>query len=100
MDLKIYQMYFNSIWELIDQLDVVKRIGCKWIYKRKRDQAGKVKLLRQDCSKGVITKERGCTTKKKIFLLVATPKSIRIYFYPLPLSMIMKFEKLMSRQLC
>ncbi|TYK11909.1 gag/pol protein [Cucumis melo var. makuwa] len=41
MDLEIESMYFNSVWELVDLPEGVKPIGCKWIYKRKRDSAGK-----------------------------------------------------------
>ena len=36
MNLEMKSMYFNSFWELVDQPDGVKPIGCKWIYKRKR----------------------------------------------------------------
>ncbi|TYK26848.1 gag/pol protein [Cucumis melo var. makuwa] len=42
MDLKMESMYFNSMWELVDLPEGVKPIGCKWIYKRKKDSAGKV----------------------------------------------------------
>ena len=42
MNLEMESMYFNSVWELVDQPNGVKPIGCKWIYKRKRDQTGKV----------------------------------------------------------
>ncbi|KAA0058368.1 gag/pol protein [Cucumis melo var. makuwa] len=41
MDLEMESMYFNSVWELVDLPEGVKPIGCKWIYKRKRDLAGK-----------------------------------------------------------
>ncbi|KAA0067938.1 gag/pol protein [Cucumis melo var. makuwa] len=41
MDLEIESMYFNSVWELADLSEGVKPIGCKWIYKRKRDSVGK-----------------------------------------------------------
>ncbi|TYJ98755.1 gag/pol protein [Cucumis melo var. makuwa] len=41
MDLEIESMYFNSVWDLVDLPIGVKPIGCKWIYKRKRDPAGK-----------------------------------------------------------
>ncbi|TYJ97931.1 gag/pol protein [Cucumis melo var. makuwa] len=41
MDLEMESMYFNSMWELVDLPEGVKPIGCKWIYKRKRDSAGK-----------------------------------------------------------
>ncbi|TYK25899.1 gag/pol protein [Cucumis melo var. makuwa] len=40
MELEIESMFFNSVWTLVDQPNNVKPIGCKWIYKRKRDQAG------------------------------------------------------------
>ncbi|TYK28868.1 gag/pol protein [Cucumis melo var. makuwa] len=42
MDLEMESMYFNSVWELVDLPKGVKPIGCKWIYKRKRNSAGKV----------------------------------------------------------
>ncbi|KAA0043112.1 gag/pol protein [Cucumis melo var. makuwa] len=42
MDLEMESMYSNSVCTLVDQPNNVKPIGCKWIYKRKRDQAGKV----------------------------------------------------------
>ena len=42
MDLKMKCMYFNSVWELVDLPKRVKPIGCKWIYKKKRDSARKV----------------------------------------------------------
>ncbi|KAA0043452.1 gag/pol protein [Cucumis melo var. makuwa] len=44
--LEMESMYSNSIWTLIDQPNDVKPIGCKWIYKRKRDQAGKVQTFK------------------------------------------------------
>ncbi|TYJ96575.1 gag/pol protein [Cucumis melo var. makuwa] len=39
MDLEMESMYSNSVWTLVDQPSEVRPIGCKWIYKRKRDQA-------------------------------------------------------------
>ncbi|KAA0026005.1 gag/pol protein [Cucumis melo var. makuwa] len=41
MDLEMESMYFNSMWELVDLPEGVKPIGYKWIYKGKRDSAGK-----------------------------------------------------------
>ena len=48
MDLEMESMYFNLVWELVDPLEGVKPIGCKWIYKRKRDVAGKVQTFKLD----------------------------------------------------
>ncbi|KAA0063389.1 retrovirus-related pol polyprotein from transposon tnt 1-94 [Cucumis melo var. makuwa] len=42
MDLEMEFMYSNSVLTLVDQPNDVKPIGCKWIHKRKRDQAGKM----------------------------------------------------------
>ena len=36
MNLEWKSMYFNSVQDLVDRLEGVKPIGCKWIYKRKR----------------------------------------------------------------
>ena len=46
MDLEMESMYFNSFQTLVDQPNDVKPIGCKWIYKRKRDHAGKVQTFK------------------------------------------------------
>ncbi|KAA0065452.1 gag/pol protein [Cucumis melo var. makuwa] len=46
MDLEMESMYFNSVWTLVDQPSEARPIGCKWIYKRKRDQAGKVQTFK------------------------------------------------------
>ncbi|KAA0062682.1 gag/pol protein [Cucumis melo var. makuwa] len=48
MNLKMESMYSNFVWTLVDQPNDVKPIGCKWIYKRKRDQAGKVQTFKAD----------------------------------------------------
>ncbi|KAA0041899.1 retrovirus-related pol polyprotein from transposon tnt 1-94 [Cucumis melo var. makuwa] len=46
MDLEMESMYSNYVWTLVDQPSEVRPIGCKWIYKRKRDQAGKVQTFK------------------------------------------------------
>ncbi|KAA0061994.1 gag/pol protein [Cucumis melo var. makuwa] len=46
MNLELESMYFNSVWTLVDQSNDAKHIDCKWIYKRKRDQAGKVQTFK------------------------------------------------------
>ncbi|TYK26932.1 gag/pol protein [Cucumis melo var. makuwa] len=35
MDLEMESMYFNSVWKLVDLLEWVKPIGCKWIYEER-----------------------------------------------------------------
>ncbi|KAA0032026.1 gag/pol protein [Cucumis melo var. makuwa] len=45
MDLEMESMFFNSVWTLVDQPNDIKPIGCKWIYKKKRDQTDKVQTF-------------------------------------------------------
>ena len=36
MDAEIQSMYSNGVWTLVDPLEGIKPIGCKWVYKKKR----------------------------------------------------------------
>ncbi|TYK18765.1 gag/pol protein [Cucumis melo var. makuwa] len=57
MNLEMESMYSNSIWTLVDQPSDVNPIGCKWIYKRKRDQAGKVQTFKARLvAKGIVSR--------------------------------------------
>ncbi|KAA0053406.1 gag/pol protein [Cucumis melo var. makuwa] len=58
MNLEMESMYSNSVRYLVDQPSEVRPIGCKWIYKRKRDQAGKVQTFKARLvAKGYTQKE-------------------------------------------
>ena len=35
-------MYTNQVWTLVDPLEGIKLIGCKWIFKKKTDMEGNV----------------------------------------------------------
>ena len=48
MNLELESMYFNSVWELVDQPDGVKPMGSKWFYKGKGVQMVRWKLLKLD----------------------------------------------------
>ena len=70
-------MKSNSIWNLVDLPEGAKPIGCKWIYKRKRNAEGKVETFNAQ----LVTK--GYTQKEDIdydetFSPVAMLKSIHI----------------------
>ncbi|XP_038896012.1 uncharacterized protein LOC120084193 [Benincasa hispida] len=60
MDLKMKSMYFNSVWDIVDQPNGVRPIGCKWIYKRKRNADGKAQFVLGD--KKVIALTHECNT--------------------------------------
>ena len=77
MDREMESMYSNSVWSLVEAPKGVKPIGCKWIYKRKRQPDGKV-----DAFKARLV-EKGYTLKEGIdyeeaFSPVAMLKSIQI----------------------
>ncbi|KAA0046766.1 gag/pol protein [Cucumis melo var. makuwa] len=63
MDLEVESMYSIFVWTLVDQPSEVRPIGCKWIYKRKRDQAGKVQTFKARLvAKGYTQKEMDVKT--------------------------------------
>lgn len=52
-------MYSNSIHELVDALEGIKSIGCKWVYKKKRGVDEDVKTFTARLmAKGDTQKER------------------------------------------
>ena len=46
MKSEMESMEINSVWILVDLLEGIKLIGCKWIFKRKRDTDGKVETYK------------------------------------------------------
>jgi Reverse transcriptase (RNA-dependent DNA polymerase) len=42
MDEEIKSMYANKVWDIVHLPECVKSIGCKWIFKIKKDLEGNV----------------------------------------------------------
>jgi hypothetical protein len=43
---KIQSMHNNQVWNLIDPIDGVRHIGCKWIFKKKTDKDGNIHIYK------------------------------------------------------
>jgi hypothetical protein len=43
---EIDSMNENQVWNLVDQPKGVKPIDCKWIYKKKKDMDGNVRVYK------------------------------------------------------
>ena len=46
MNVEMKSMSSNKVWKLVDLPERIKLIGCKWVYKRKRGEDGKVETFK------------------------------------------------------
>ena len=77
MEAKLKSMYSNGVWDLVEALEGIKPIGCKWVYKRKKAMDGKVETYKARLvAKGYSQKPD--FNYKKTFAPVTMVRSIRI----------------------
>ena len=58
MEDELRSMSTNKVWDLVEIPDGVKLVGCKWVYKTKRDSKGKVERFKARLvAKGFTQKE-------------------------------------------
>ncbi|RVX11204.1 hypothetical protein CK203_019597 [Vitis vinifera] len=43
---ELESMYTNRVWDLVEALEEIKPIGCKWFYKRERGADGRLRHIR------------------------------------------------------
>jgi hypothetical protein len=46
MESEIESMYDNQVWNLVDSINGVRPIGCKWVFKKKTDNDGNVHIYK------------------------------------------------------
>ncbi|KAA3484897.1 Retrovirus-related Pol polyprotein from transposon TNT 1-94 [Gossypium australe] len=95
---EVMQNADSKLWEitmkeLVDLLEGIKPIGCKWIYKKKRNEDGKVETYK---ARLLAKRKKVLITKKSSLRLSCSSKST--YYYPLWWLSIMRSDKWMSRQ--
>nr|AMY96445.1 gag/pol protein [Momordica dioica] len=77
MNSEMESMYDNKVWTLVDLPSDVKPIGCKWIYKKKRDQDSNVTVFKARLVAKGFTRSLSLSYEET-FSPVAMLKSIRI----------------------
>jgi hypothetical protein len=77
MEEELKSMSSNDVWDLVDILNVVKPVGCKWVYKTKRDSKGNVERFKERLVAKGFTQKEG-VDYNKIFSPVSKKDSFRI----------------------
>ena len=77
MEDELKSMSSNDIWDLVDIPDGVKPVGCKWVYKTKRDSKGNVERFKAKLVAKDFTQKEG-VDYNETFSPVSKKDSFRI----------------------
>ena len=77
MDNEIQSMYYNQVWNLVDNVPGRKTVGCKWIFKKKTNMDGKVHTYKARLVAKGFTQTHG-VDYDETFSPVVKIKSIRV----------------------
>jgi uncharacterized protein YqgQ len=77
MNDEIKSMYDNNVWDIVPLPEGAKLVGCKWIFKTKRDSKSNVERYKSRLVSKGFTQKKGIDYKE-IFSLVSTKDSFRI----------------------
>ena len=77
MNEEMQPMPVNGVWELLELLENFKAIGCKWIFKTKKDLNGNIERFKARLVAKSFMQKDG-NDFKETFLLVSTNDSFRI----------------------
>ena len=77
MDDEMNSMYMNGVWDLVELPHGCKLVGCKWVFKTKRDSRGKIERYKARLVvKGYSQKE--AIDFKETFSPMSTKDSFRV----------------------
>ena len=77
MRIEMDVMHVNQVYTLVELLEQVKPIGCKWVFKRMTDMVGKVQMYKARLVAKGYNKKKGIYFKET-FSSIAMVKSLWI----------------------
>ncbi|KAJ9696926.1 hypothetical protein PVL29_008922 [Vitis rotundifolia] len=77
MDDEMNSMYMNGVWDLIELPHGCKPVGCKWVFKTKRDSSGQIKRYKAKLVVKGYSQREGIDFKET-FSPVSTKDSFRV----------------------